>query len=223
MLIHFQSISKLFTDIIIRYYHDQLTYYIFYHKLSKIIHKLSYLINYCQVSSTYALIIHHQSIIFTDILLSVNNHNESIDHPSVIHLLPIYADINVPSMPIFGGCSRRSPPICAPKRRPKRHSLAPRRDWGVWKGTSPTEWRFRFRGMINEKIMRTSLEDHVNIMLTPWENHGKIMGTSSYLEVNSLGSSKWWFSSDIYGVVMGDILYIICRNTCRHGIVMENT
>ena len=56
--------------------------------------------------------------------------------------------------------------------------------------------------------MLTSREDHVNIMRKSWENHGSIMETSSYLEVNSLGSSKWWFSSDIWCGDGGHIYYM---------------
>jgi hypothetical protein len=62
------------------------------------------------------------------------------------------------------------------------------------------------------KIMLTSREDHVNIMRKSWENHGSIMETSSYLEVNSLGSSKWWFSSDIW-CGDGGYIYILYAET----------
>ena len=45
-------------------------------------------------------------------------------------------------------------------------------------------------------------------MGTSREHHVNIMGTSSYLEVNSLGSSKCGFPA-IYGVVMGDMYVYI--------------
>ena len=55
----------------------------------------------------------------------------------------------------------------------------------------------------------------------PWEHHGKHLCIWRLIRWDHLNGG---FPA-IYGVVMGIYIYIyyMAENTCRHGIVMENT
>ena len=137
-------------------------------------------------------------------------------------------------------CRRRSPLICAPKRRPKRHSLEARRS-GVTgtKGFSAgfSRWfshvflmicswfsmilafffsnDFLIGEMMNDRIMRKSWERHGNIIGTLWKNTLWLFNIAvENLHFYGKIHYEWPFSIAMLNFQRVYIYIYICRNTC---------